>query len=483
MENMELSLLNARKEFDGLLEVIETGVKEQHALHEVERSLFRSLLRLGFHLLCHFLMRKGVGDQGPTLWLNDGQALLRGEVETRPYRSIFGEMEIARYVYGSGQNAQVPLDAQLNLPEWKYSYLLQEWGLGFATGEAFREVQKILDKILGTDISVYSQERLSRKVATDVAPFRQEQSGVFDEEEGAFLIAAVDCKGIPLTRKKEEAHNSSHRRKKGEKANKKKMACVSAVYTIAPFVRSVDDIVNEIARDACAKDRPVPQNKRVRADLVEDKEATFIQVAKQLQQRQTKIPKPVIFLSDGERRLWKLQKKHLAQAIGILDLWHVMEYVWKAAHVFHKEGSQQAEDFVTHRIEMLLEGNVAYVIAGLKQMGTKHRLRGNKQKTLQSVITYLHNNKAHMHYDVYIAAGYPIGSGVAEGACRHLVKDRLERTGMRWVPEGAQAMLDLRSAYLNDEWDALWGHYPAAEKKRLYGNLNCDTQHTYAAIA
>jgi hypothetical protein len=483
MENMALSLLNARKEFDGLLEIIERGIKEQQALHEVERSLFRGLLRLGYHLLCHFLMRKGVGDEGVALRLGDGRVLLRDEVKSRPYRSIFGEVEIPRYVYGTGKETQAPLDAQLNLPEWKYSYLLQDWGLGFATGEAYREVQKILDKILGTDISVYSQERLAQKVGAGVAPFRKEQMGVLNEAEEAFLVAAVDCKGIPLTRKKEEKHHWSHRRKKGEKANKKKMACVSAVYSIDPFVRSVDDIVDEICRDACAKERPTPQNKRVRADLVDDKEATFIQVAQQIQQRQTKIPKPVIFLSDGERRLWKLQQKHLAQAIGILDLWHVMEYLWKAAHVFHQEGSQQAEDFVTHRIEMLLEGNVAYVIAGLKQMATKHQVRGNKLKTLQSVITYLHNNKAHMRYDVYIAAGYPIGSGVAEGACRHLVKDRFERTGMRWVPDGAQAMLELRSAYLNDEWDALWTHYPDAEKKRLYGNLTCDTQYTYAAIA
>jgi len=68
-----------------------------------------------------------------------------------------------------------------------------------------------------------------------------------------------------------------------------------------------------------------------------------------------------------------------------------------------------------------------------------------------------------MKYDVYLAAGYPIGSGVVEGACRHLVKDRMERTGMRWLPSGAQAMLDLRATYLNGEWDAFWNFHVKGE--------------------
>ena len=482
MKDTELSLLNARKEFDGLLELIETAIWQGQELHKVEGHLFRALLRLGWHLLCYFLARKGLGDCGTTL-LHDGQILVRGEVEERPYRSIFGDLTISRYVYGEGQHRQAPLDAQLNLPEWKYSYLLQDWGLSFASQEAFGEVQKILDKLLGTDLSVYSQERLSRKVSLGVSPFRQEQAMPQDEEEGAILVAAVDCKGVPLTRKKVDGQSVSHRRKKGEKANKKKMACVSAVYTIDPFVRSVEDILDEVVRKERRAERPVPQNKRVRADLVDDKEATFIDLAHQIQKRQTQIQKPVIFLSDGERRLRKLQEKHLPQAVSILDLWHVMEYLWKAAHVFHKEGSQQAEDFVTHRLEMLLNGKVTYVRAGLKQMMTKHRLKAKKKKTLQSVLTYFGNNHPYMHYDIYIAKGYAIGSGVAEGTCRHLVKDRLERTGMRWTVEGAQAILDMRSAYLNDEWDDLWVHYTDAERKRLYGNLNFENSQTYTAIA
>jgi hypothetical protein len=151
--------------------------------------------------------------------------------------------------------------------------------------------------------------------------------------------------------------------------------------------------------------------------------------------------------------------------------------------VFHPEGSTKAEAWVGQQLERLLEGKVSSVIGGLKQRMTKHRLKGNKKKTLQSVITYFHNNQVHMRYDEYIAQGYPIGSGVAEGACRHLVKDRMERTGMRWTPQGAQAILDLRSTYLNNEWKAYWDYYHTAEKKRLYGHLTVDETKTYKATA
>lgn len=98
---------------------------------------------------------------------------------------------------------------------------------------------------------------------------------------------------------------------------------------------------------------------------------------------------------------------------------------------------------------MLLEGKVSYVISGLRQMATKHQLKGKQKKTIKQVTGYFYYNRSRMRYDEYLAKGYPIGSGAAEGSGRHLVKDRLCRTGMRWTMEGAQAMLDLRSVYIS----------------------------------
>jgi hypothetical protein len=112
---------------------------------------------------------------------------------------------------------------------------------------------------------------------------------------------------------------------------------------------------------------------------------------------------------------------------------------------------------------------VGYVIGGLRQRLTKHLLSGARCQTLTSVITYLENNRAQMRYDEYLKAGYPIGSGVAEGACRHLVKDRMEQSGMRWTVPGAQAMLHLRATYLNDQWDDFIEDRIQRQQSRLYG--------------
>ena len=107
----------------------------------------------------------------------------------------------------------------------------------------------------------------------------------------------------------------------------------------------------------------------------------------------------------------------------------------------------------------------------LRRLLEKHKqeLSQEKRKTLREAITYFENNQDHMRYDEYLAAGYPIGSGVAEGACRHLVKDRLELTGMRWERKGAQSMLHLRAIYLNGEWDYFVNYRIETEQDTLYG--------------
>jgi hypothetical protein len=182
----------------------------------------------------------------------------------------------------------------------------------------------------------------------------------------------------------------------------------------------------------------------------------------------------LIFLSDGERALHDRQGEYLPEdAICILDLFHVMERLWKAAWCFYEESTQkrEAHQWVEKELRMLLEGRVRYVVGGLRQMMTKRDLKGTRRKTVREVAGYFERNRGRMKYDEYLAAGYPIGSGVAEGACRHLVKDRLERTGMRWHPDGAQAMLNLRATYLNGEWESFWAYHVEQEDDRLYRKL------------
>ena len=337
-----------------------------------------------------------------------------------------------------------------------------------------------MERILGIGQSVRSLEEMNVSMASAVDAFRENQPTPPAAEEGSILVVTADGKGVPMRRDGEEGSPArGERRKKGEQANKKRMACVGSVYTIEPFVRTADDVVNEVLRHRCQADRPVPQHKQVRAELtrtlegeeVNGKARIFSWFADQAAARNANGHRPVVCVMDGERALWKTLKQYVFGVVCILDLFHVMERLWQAAHCFHPDGSAEAKVFVTERLQSILEGKVGYCVGGFRQMATKHRLRGSKSRRLFEVIGYLERNRRFMHYDEYLAAGYPIGSGVVEGACRHLVKDRMELTGMRWRTEGAQAMLDLRAVYLNDDWDAFQKHRIKRERRRLYPYL------------
>ena len=274
----------------------------------------------------------------------------------------------------------------------------------------------------------------------------------------------------------EERPTVNGHRTKGQKANKKRMACVGGAYTIDPFVRTAEDVVDEVLRDARKPDRPEPCHKQLRAELtrpiegveVNGKERIFEWLAEEVEVRNPQGDKPVVCVMDGERALWKRLTAAVVGVVCILDVFHVLERLWQAAHCFHAEGSEAARGFVTDRLTRLLRGEVGYVIGGLRQMATKGKLKGSRARQLTAVIGYLEGNRRFMRYDEYLAAGYPIGSGVAEGACRHLVKDRMELTGMHWRVPGAQAMLDLRAVYLNGDWDGFQQHRIAQERRRLY---------------
>lgn len=172
-------------------------------------------------------------------------------------------------------------------------------------------------------------------------------------------------------------------------------------------------------------------------------------------------------LTDGERALQILVSDKL-NVILILDLLHVLEKVWKAAHVFHPEGSPDAELYARLMTTRILEGNVGQVVKGLRQTVTKRGLSGSKAKTLLAVAEYFHRNRDRMRYNDYLAQGLPIASGSVEGACKNLIKDRMERSGMRWTPSMAEAVVQLRALYLSGDFDTYWDFHMREDQKRVY---------------
>ncbi len=478
--HQEPTLIKARELFDHLIHNLFETAQREASLYDVEKLIWRSLLELGRLLLQFFIQSQGTGDLGPVL---DYKGRTLNRLKTlyfRRYVTIFGEIQIPRTVYGTRENQKhevVPLDARLGLPDSDFSSMLQDWAQGFCVHGSYQEASKILLKILGFTPSVRSLEHMACQMADTVDSFWETLEAPPAPEEGNIVVITADGKGVPMWKEADAGkEKEGHRRGKGEKAGSKKQACVGVFYTIDAFPRTAEDVVQECLRHQAREDRPSPCHKRVRAELshqvdgqeVNGKDAIFAWFQDECKQRNADGSKPVVCLMDGDLALWKKLQEYMPGIIGILDLFHVLERLWTASYCFHREGSQAAQDFVTERLRSILNGQVGRVLGGLKQMATKHELRGTKLKQLQAIITYLDNHREWMRYDYYLALGYPIGSGVVEGACRHFVKDRMELSGMRWKPKGAQAILDLRATYINDDWQTFQRYRIKTNEQKLY---------------
>jgi hypothetical protein len=380
----------------------------------------------------------------------------------------------------------VPLDNRLQLPAGAYSYLLQDWAQGLCTESAFGQVAATLLRIFGLKVPVDSLERLNEQMAERVEAFRENRPQPAPETEGPIMVASADGKGVVMRRQADDPAPAACRRTKGEKASQKQMATVATVYSVDRYVRTAEEVVAALFRDEPESPRPPrpprpePQNKQVWASLPRLEGDALISGMDRVHEammgeligrnrRDHQWLRPMVFLYDGQEALWEARARHLpAGGVDILDLLHVTPRLWQAAHAFHPEGSAAAEAFVRARCLRVLQGGVAGVIRGLREMATKHGLSGSRKKAITQVCGYLEKNRERMCYDEYLAAGYPIATGVIEGACRHLVKDRMERAGMHWTPAGAQAMLDVRSVYVNGDWEAYQGYRIDCENRVLY---------------
>jgi hypothetical protein len=249
------------------------------------------------------------------------------------------------------------------------------------------------------------------------------------------------------------------------------MGTVAAVYTIAPFVRTPDQIVRELGpAHETLPQRPRPEDKRVWASVKHPPEAIVHQAFEEALRRDPKQTKEWIALVDGnETQLDFLQlaaKDYGVELVILLDLIHVLEYLWKAAWAFHAPGESAAETWVGERLVEILCGCSSSVAAGMRGSATLRGLLASERAPIDDCADYLLKYREFLHYDRYLAKGYPIATGVIEGACRYLVKDRMEITGARWSLEGAEAVLRLRSLRASGDFDEYWDFHLQQEYKR-----------------
>jgi hypothetical protein len=252
------------------------------------------------------------------------------------------------------------------------------------------------------------------------------------------------------------------------------MATVTSTCVTQRHVRTLDDILREVSDEGSSETRPKPQNKITWGSLTDGPQRAVSRLKKAVDQRLPQANELVCIL-DGERSLWASVYAYFPAAFFVLDIFHVLEHLGKVALLFHDEDSPQAREFVTERLRMLLQGKAGRMIGGLKQMLTKHELPNAARHSLNQVVRYLERNRQHMRYEICLAKGYPIGSGVIEGACLNLINDRLELTGMSWTMRGAESMIRLRAVHINKDWDSFWKHRPRAQRQGLYGTENTNS--------
>jgi hypothetical protein len=170
-------------------------------------------------------------------------------------------------------------------------------------------------------------------------------------------------------------------------------------------------------------------------------------------QRGLEKAKTLVSVNDGALWIWLIIAMCYAPCIEIIDWWHAVEKVWAAANSLLGQGEPQTQAWVRQAKSFLWTGQLRAFIHAVRQVCPRGP---TTPEPVGSLISYIYHNRRRMDYEHYHQAGYPVGSGTVESACKVVVQERMKQAGMRWSRDGAQAMLALRSALLSEHWDAVW---------------------------
>lgn len=458
-------------------------------LDSVEDWIRFKIRELGMRLLQAHLDQLGCGDMGAAIDGADGIRRTHKRLRPRTIYSIFGPITLTRYGYSKrGTESVFPLDAALNLPAGKYSHSIRRKLAYEISRSSFSETRKMVLDEFGFQISSQALCQLVLGVCRDFDDYFSASRSVRSAKSrsrGTLIVMSTDGKGVVMrhdalrdqTKKaaKDSEAGQKKRLSKGEKPNRKRMAQVAVVYNIQKHQRSKEDILDEYRRTAAKANRPRPTDKRVWASLVQNTNEVIRDMVAEAKSRSPKGKKNFVALIDGNNHQFECLVDCLdsaqVEATIILDIIHVLEYVWIAANALLGEQSHERAGWVEDKLDKLLDGRADAVCRGLKISSGKLGLKGTKKQTIEKVYNYLWSNSELMRYDEYLEAGFPIATGVIEGACRHLVKDRMEITGARWGLEGAEAVLKLRSIAKSGEWDDYWDFHLDKERTRNYTSV------------
>jgi hypothetical protein len=453
--------------------VLEHGALEER-LERDSREVFRRLFQ------DHLVVR---AQREARVEVVDAAGTVRTRVESghrRALATVFGEVDVERMAYRSrGEENLHPADASLNLPEEKHSHGLRRWSAVEASRGSYDGATDAIERATGQKVGKRQVESLVQRAAADVDDFYEQRSGLGGDPEDA-LVISVDGKGIVM--RPEALRKATHkvagssspkiktRLSKGEKHGRKRMAELGTVYDATPGPRSPTDVL--AGKDQDPVKGPVAKNKWLTASVVEDAASVIKHVCEEAERRDPEHERTWVALVDGNShqidRIEKEAARRKAKITVVIDVIHVLEYLWTAAWCFFAEGDPSAEAWVRDRALAILDGGARDVAAGIRRRASSEQLKAAARKGADDCARYLTNKAAYLDYPTALMEGWPIATGTIEGACRHIVKDRMDLTGARWSLEGAEAVLKLRVVRSNGDFDDYWRFHLSQEYERVH---------------
>ena len=472
----------AEEAFDIVKEQLQDNAEKSKPMHIVEDGLREKGREISRLLLQGYLKECGNGDIGKEVIDANCIRLSHKRLISRTINTIFGPVVLQRFGYSArGHSLLYPLDAILNLPSSSFSYPLQKILIREVAKGSFEDAIESVFDVSGVRISKQKAMELIQNASRDFDDFYESRT----QSEGKavsslpLMVLTTDGKGVVMrpdglreaTRKRREGSENKHKTRlsRGEKGNAKRMAQVASIYHIDRFIRKPEDVYSESRRNRAKEQRPKPVAKRIWASIEKDAAVVIENLVSQAMKRDPKRTKEWVVLVDGQdhqiRQIESVLERNKIEAPIVLDIVHVIEYLWKAAHQFYDEGTLQCEQWVESKLKQVLESG-GRKTAGSLRMSAAKRLSTAKQEVVEKSAAYLADRDKYTDYRSYLRKGYPIGTGVIEGACRYLVKDRMDITGARWGLTGAESVLRLRSILKSNDLDAYLKFYISQEYGR-----------------
>ncbi len=461
-----------------------TAFELEELLDESGREVIRQLLQ------DHYDLRKMREEQrarehrapaaGP-----DG--ITRTRLETghgRLLSTLFGTVTVTRCAWRApGAPNYCPADAALSLPAGRHSRSLAKLAAIEAARGSFGAAHAAIARRCGNVIGKRQLEQAVVHAAADIPAFYAARLPEPCTPE-TLMVLSADCKGIVMrpgalraATAKAAARLGKMRTRlsAGEKPNRKRMACLVTVYNAGPAERRPHDVIAPPGgRHGSRKPRPGPKalDKWLAGSVRNDPAEVIAAAFDEAEARDPGHRRTWVVLVDGAEHQLDLIRAEAARRNAdihvVIDLIHVLEYIWKAAWSLHDAGDPAAEDWVAARALAVLAGDSARVAEEITAQASSADLPASRRTGADACVRYLSARHEHLRYDQALANGWPIATGVIEGACRHLIADRLDIGGARWGLDGAEAVLTLRAVIANGDFEQYWRFHLEQEHQRLY---------------